>query len=126
MNFVDTVKSRHSCRSFTNRYVERDKLLEISNLAQLSPSAFNSQRWTIIVVDNPKLTKVIGNGMVRENIGLNRFAPDIPAFFVLVKHPVRKINDKTLSILGDNLDVDWDIDIGILSANCKCKLDTPW
>lgn len=50
MNVFEAVKNRRSIRSYTDKPVEEEKLLQVLEAARLSPSAVNYQPWHIIVV----------------------------------------------------------------------------
>lgn len=44
--------SRHSCRAYSPRPVEREKLMEVLDAARTAPSAVNFQPWTFVVVES--------------------------------------------------------------------------
>ena len=54
MECHDAIQGRRSCRSFTDRPVEREKLTAMLEAAILAPSPANKQPWEFIVVTNPK------------------------------------------------------------------------
>lgn len=54
MKFNDLAKNRFSCRSYTNKKVENDKLVQIIDTARIAPSANNKQPWYFIVVQEDK------------------------------------------------------------------------
>lgn len=45
---------RYSCRSYSDRKVERDTILTILDVARLAPSACNRQPWMFLVADSPE------------------------------------------------------------------------
>lgn len=49
---MDIFKERYSCRSYSERPVEREKLMAVLEAAQYAPSACNKQPWTFLVVDD--------------------------------------------------------------------------
>lgn len=48
--FLDTVASRYSCRSYSDRAVEQEKLVSLMETARLAPSACNRQPWRFVVL----------------------------------------------------------------------------
>ena len=52
MNFIDLVKERYSCRKFSDRVVEKEKLDLILEAGRLAPTAKNQQPFTIYVIEN--------------------------------------------------------------------------
>ena len=60
-DFMKLVNARYSCRNYSDKPVEREKLMQCLEAARLAPSACNSQPWKFIVVDDiilkEKLTK---------------------------------------------------------------------
>ncbi len=53
-SFEKLVKTRQSCREFSDRPIEIEKLEKISELAKLCPSACNSQPWIMHCVHTPE------------------------------------------------------------------------
>ena len=81
--FENLVLSRQSCRDFSDKKVEKEKIEKITKLARLTPSACNSQPWKIYAVSNDETrAKVID--AVTEG-GRNLFAKKAPVFFALVE-----------------------------------------
>ena len=52
MTLLDLIKHRKSVRNFSDRPVEREKILMCLEAARLAPSACNSQPWKFIAVDD--------------------------------------------------------------------------
>ena len=44
MSFMDLAKNRYSCRAFTDKAVEPEKLAQVLEAGRLSPTAINAQR----------------------------------------------------------------------------------
>ncbi len=55
MEFSELIKLRQSVRKYSDRIVEREKIIVCLEAARLAPSANNSQPWKFIVVDDPQL-----------------------------------------------------------------------
>ncbi len=82
MNFEELLLSRQSDRKYEQRTVEKEKIEKCLRAVRLTPSACNSQPWTFVVVDEPeKLRKV---QKAAANLGLNRFAPQVPVMVAVV------------------------------------------
>lgn len=111
MNFTELAKTRQSCRSFDpNRPVEKEKLMQILESARLAPSACNAQPYHITLCTG-ELAKEVEKAT--QGMGMNRFATDAPAVFVLSEMPYN-----TTSALGAKVKKNdyRSIDIGTLSA----------
>lgn len=69
---MSVATQRYSCRSFSDRKVEKELLEEILQAAQLAPSACNRQPWMFYVVNTPEKVSELKECYVREwvdNIG---------------------------------------------------------
>ena len=53
MEFDKLIRQRFSVRSYTNRKVEKDVILQILEAARMAPSAVNFQPWHFIVISEP-------------------------------------------------------------------------
>ena len=74
---------RQSCRSFDPEKPVPDELLtEICRLALLAPSACNSQPWKLLAVTGEKAKEIGAGG---QDLGMNKFASDSPAFVVVLE-----------------------------------------
>lgn len=59
MEFIDIVKNRYSCKNFSDKEVEKDKLDTILEAGRLAPTAKNNQIQRIYVAQsNESLSKV--------------------------------------------------------------------
>lgn len=54
MEFSDVIKNRYSCKKYSARPVEEEKLLEILNAGRLAPTAKNLQEQHIYVLRSPE------------------------------------------------------------------------
>jgi len=54
MDVFSAIFGRRSCRSFSNRPVEREKVMKMLEAACFAPSPANKQPWEFIVVSNPR------------------------------------------------------------------------
>ena len=61
MSFMDLAKNRYSCRAFTDKAVEPEKLAQVLEAGRLSPTAINAQPVTVKVIKSPEaLEKIRG------------------------------------------------------------------
>lgn len=58
MKFEELIKKRYSCKSFSDRQVEEEKLNAILNAGRLAPTAKNLQEQRIYVIKTPDLLVV--------------------------------------------------------------------
>jgi nitroreductase len=64
--FKELCTARYSCRNYTDRPIEEEKLRYIMECVRLAPSAVNRQPWRFIVIkDQPRLD-LIYNAYARE------------------------------------------------------------
>ena len=61
MKFEELIKKRYSCKSFSDRQVEEEKLNAILNAGRLAPTAKNLQEQRIYVIKTPDLLAKIDN-----------------------------------------------------------------
>lgn len=81
MEFQKLIKTRQSCRNFSDKPVSKDLLYKIIETASNSPSACNSQPWRVLVTNTPeenaKMKKCLQNG------GRNSFLDNAKAFIAV-------------------------------------------
>lgn len=51
MDFLELAKNRYSCRSFSDKKVEREKLDKILEAGRVAPTAVNLQPQRVLVLD---------------------------------------------------------------------------
>ncbi len=81
--FLELCLKRQSCRSFSERAIEREKLTNCVHAAALAHSACNSQPWNFLVVEDRELCQKIAESA--GIMGRNGFAAEAKAFFVVVE-----------------------------------------
>ena len=111
MNFFEIAQNRQSCRKYDNkRFVEKEKINQILEVARLSPSACNGQPYFITVCEGTYASEVANLTM---GMGMNKFAANAPIMLVISEMPYVKS-----AALGSKLKHNdyRSIDIGILSA----------
>ncbi|MDR0620799.1 MAG: nitroreductase family protein [Deltaproteobacteria bacterium] len=82
-DFFELVQRRQSCRQFSDKPVEREKLVKILEAARLAPSGCNSQPWYFIVVESPD--KVAEVAQTTMQLGLNEYIGQAKAIIVIVE-----------------------------------------
>lgn len=82
MEFSELVKIRQSDRSYLDKQVEKEKILKCIESARLSPSAYNSQPWKFIVVDDIELKEQIADSAA--SLGMNGFTHRCPVIVAVV------------------------------------------
>lgn len=71
MQFLDLVKSRYSCRKFTDRVVENEKITQILDAGRLAPTATNAQPVSVLVLKSEySLNKLRALTRMTYNAGL--------------------------------------------------------
>lgn len=82
-SFYELASKRQSCRNYSDKPVEKDKLMQCINAALIAPSACNGQPWHYTLVTNretaSKLAKALQSG------GMNKFADKAPVFAVITE-----------------------------------------
>lgn len=82
-NFSELSKRRQSCRDFSDKPVEHDKLVACAEAARLAPSGCNAQPWSFVVVESP--AKVAEVAKAPQQNGMNPYAAGAKAFFVVLE-----------------------------------------
>ena len=59
MEFKEVIKNRYSCKKYSDRQMEADKLAAILNAGRLAPTAKNLQEQHVYVVQSPDALKKI-------------------------------------------------------------------
>lgn len=82
-SFLDLCQTRQSCRSYMDKPVEHEKLVNCINAASLAPSACNSQPWSFIVAEELSIVERVADAV--GIMGKNGFAKSAKAFFVVIE-----------------------------------------
>jgi nitroreductase len=59
MNFKDLVEQRYSVRKYEAKRVEKEKIIEVLDIARMAPSAHNNQPWYFVVLTEDEMLKKI-------------------------------------------------------------------
>ncbi|MGP1439527.1 MAG: nitroreductase family protein [Treponema sp.] len=105
------MKERQSCRYFDGtKSVEKSDLIKILELAKLSPSACNSQPYSVFISLGDSVAKIKDTKVM----GFNSFIDECTAFFVITE--ARYSLPAKIGSLMQGIDFRA-IDIGIFTAN---------
>ncbi|HCJ67310.1 MAG TPA: NAD(P)H nitroreductase [Elusimicrobia bacterium] len=85
MKFIELVKKRQSVRKYLPKAVPREILERCLEAARLAPSACNSQPWSFIIVDNPKLKNELAEAAFSGIYSTNSFAKKAPVIIVVIR-----------------------------------------
>ena len=84
MNFLELVKTRYSCRKFSDKPVEKEKLILCLEAARLAPSACNSQPWKFLIIDDPILKDKVCTAAFAGQYSSNSFGKNAPVLVVII------------------------------------------
>ena len=111
MDFKELVNKRESCRSYNDKKVSRDDLIDIIEMARMAPSACNSQPWKLIVVYNEK-AELVPKLLQEEDRQINRWSNEVTSFILVCE-------TRATLMPGVKCDSQYyaQMDIGIITAN---------
>jgi len=114
MKFLELSLLRQSERAYSDKPVEKEKILKCIEAARLAPSACNSQPWHFVIIDEPVLKHEVSSAMSNTVLPLNHFTNQAPVIVAIVNEGSNftaeignKLKDKDLSA----------IDIGIATEH---------
>ena len=87
MNFTEIARARQSCRAYSDREVEQEKITAIMEAARLAPSACNGQPYHFTVCKGDAAKEVAKACM---GMGMNKFAAQAPVLIVISEKPYVK------------------------------------
>lgn len=111
-NFLELAGRRQSCRAFSDKPVEKEALLSLAEAARLSPSACNSQPWSLTAVTGEKARAQVAACV--QMFGLNRFAEGCPAFLVVAEEKAKLIPRLAETVPSQHFAA---LDIGLAAAH---------
>ena len=110
MNFTEIANTRQSCRKYTDKPVEEEKLASVLEAARLAPSACNGQPYHFTVCKGQKAKEA---AKLVTGLGMNKFAAQAPVVILISGKPYVKTAAMGSKIKG----IDYrSIDIGIAAA----------
>lgn len=111
MKFDEILNKRQSCRSYSTKPVEKEKLISLIEAAKSAPSACNSQPVKYVVVnDNDTVEKM------PELMEFNKFTKDVRAFIVVCETKAKLMKRATC-----DSQFYAQMDIGLAVANITLK-----
>ncbi|MDR0550312.1 MAG: nitroreductase family protein [Deltaproteobacteria bacterium] len=82
-DFLELAAKRYSCRNFSDKPVERDKLEKCLEAARLAPSGCNAQPWKFVMVVDPKTLEEVAK--TTQQLGLNEHTSKAKAILVILE-----------------------------------------
>jgi nitroreductase len=82
-DFMELCLKRQSCRNFSDRPVEREKLTRCVEAARLAPSGCNAQPWSFVAVDEPSVVPQVAQ--CAQPWEINGFLSKAKAFIVVLE-----------------------------------------
>lgn len=123
MNFNEIAIARQSCRKYTDRPVEEEKLQAILEAARLAPSACNGQPYHFTVCKG-RYAKEAAKHVT--GLGMNKFAAQAPVLILVSEKPYLKVTAMGAKLKGnDYRSMDIGIAVSYLTAEAAVQgLDT--
>lgn len=110
MNFNEIALARQSCRKYTDKAVEDEKLNAVLTAACLAPSACNGQPYHFTVCKGQKAKEA---AKLVTGLGMNKFAAQAPVLVVVSEKPYVKSAAMGARVKGNDYR---SMDIGIAAA----------
>jgi len=82
-DFLDFCKQRQSCRNFSDRSIEHEKLVKCIEAGRMAHSGCNAQPWSFVVVENPKTVAEIAK--CGQQLNQNAFLTAAKAFIIVLE-----------------------------------------
>ncbi len=114
MKFSDLIELRQSDRKYTDKPVEKEKLMRCLEAARLAPSASNSQPWTFIVADRAEVVKKLAKAARGPLGSFNNFAKQAPVIVTIVLEKPKAVTEIGMKVK----EKEWPLmDIGITAEH---------
>jgi len=82
-DFLELCQRRQSCRNFSSKIVEHEKLVRCSEAGRLTHSACNAQPWSFIVVEAPEKVELVGKFC--QQLNQNSYITRAKAFIIILE-----------------------------------------
>ena len=92
MELFETLVQRQSCRKYSTKAVELEKLKKCVEAAQLAPSACNSQPWSFVIVSSQEKVSAVAENIM--NVGFNKFCKDVQSYIAVIEEPAILMSGK--------------------------------
>ena len=83
MKFQELILQRQSVRKYTDRTVEKEKLMMCLEAARLAPSASNGQPWKFIIIDDPEVKEKVAAETYDMLTKFNKFTHEVPVLIAI-------------------------------------------
>lgn len=93
MNFSELIQQRQSDRAYIDKEVSRDLINSCLEAARMAPSASNSQPWSFVVIDDPKLKDKVAGKTFGPLKTFNKFVPQAPVIIAIVMEKPKLITE---------------------------------
>ena len=98
MDVIQVIKERRSINFFeTGKEIPDDKLKELLEIANLSPSSFNLQPWKVVVVKEPEKKKIL------KQCAFNQPVEEASVVLILVADPNEECIKREFNIPADKI-----------------------
>jgi nitroreductase len=78
-------ETRQSVRAYSDKPVDKEKLMRCIEAARLAPSASNAQPWKFIVIDDPDMKNAVAESIAGKMIPINHFTRQAPVLIGIVR-----------------------------------------
>ena len=114
MKFSDLIELRQSDRKYTDKPVEKEKLMRCLGAARLAPSASNSQPWTFVVADRAEVVKKLAKAARGPLGSFNNFVKQAPVIVTIVLEKPKAVTEIGMKVK----EKEWPLmDIGITAEH---------
>ena len=104
-DFLDICLRRQSCRNFSDKPVEHEKLVKCVEAGHYAPSGCNAQPWSFVVVETPALVAEVAK--CGQQMNMNPFLSKARAFIIVLEEhavlmpAIRRMLDSQYFAKGD-------------------------
>ena len=112
-DFFELSLRRQSCRNFSKKPIEHDKLMRCVEAGHMAPSACNSQPWSFVVAETPEIVAEVAK--CGQQMNMNPFLSNAQAFIVVLEeHAV--LSPKIRNIMDSQYFAKWDLGGAIIQV----------
>lgn len=84
-DLINLFEQRQSVRAYSDKPVEKEKLMRCVEAFRLAPSASNAQPWKLVVIDDPKLKEQVARNTTGEIVSFNKFSQQAPVIIAVIR-----------------------------------------
>ncbi len=108
-DFYQLASKRHSCRTYEEKTVEKEKILKCLEAARMAPSGCNSQPWRFVVVTNPEMLQKLSK--LTQLCGVNHFTEHAPVLITVCEEEEPRLLPKIQEMFGNHVYAHGDLGI---------------